>query len=420
MKTFTILSTIGVSATILAICAGCGPGDGCEVTLTCETGSGGDGAGGSGTGTGGEPGTGGGPEGGGGSGGVGGTGGAGGTGGGAGGTPLPELAPDQLAVGSAHGCVLKGPSDLRCWGSNANGQIGVGTTGGNFPDPVSVPNFGTAAAIGGGFQYTCAEMTTGTVQCWGDPVSDSVGSYPEHNSPTAVGGINSATRIKVGSGACALLADGSVWCWGDTRTLGQQCIPPNCATTMPAQVQTGAALLSGDGGSTCAVISGQGVWCWGQGPPSQANTLTDVQQLETSTAFNQHACARFGSGAVECWGANSFGQLGNGGGGDSAVPVSAQGITTAVDLALGTTHSCALLEDRTVACWGNGANGQLGNGGTSESSTAVAVSQLSDVVDIAAAGNRTCALLDDQSVWCWGDAFVTTDVWTTPMQVVSP
>jgi alpha-tubulin suppressor-like RCC1 family protein len=30
----------------------------------------------------------------------------------------------DLAVGQAHACVLLGTGEVRCWGSNANGQLG--------------------------------------------------------------------------------------------------------------------------------------------------------------------------------------------------------------------------------------------------------------------------------------------------------
>lgn len=68
-----------------------------------------------------------------------------------------------------------------------------------------------------------------------------------------------------------------------------------------------------------------------------------------------HSCAIYKNGPVrkvQCWGDNTYGQLGDGTTNDSSIPVDVLGITTAASVALGTDHSCVVLTDGTLKCSG--------------------------------------------------------------------
>ena len=88
------------------------------------------------------------------------------------------------------------------------------------------------------------------------------------------------------------------------------------------------------------------------------------------------------TGAVNCWGDNGNGQLGNGTTTDSLVPVAVAAFTdgsaTAVSITAGYFHTCALLNTGAVNCWGQNNSGQLGNGTTTNSSAPVAVAAFTD------------------------------------------
>ncbi|MGC9983152.1 MAG: hypothetical protein ABSF35_05905 [Polyangia bacterium] len=120
------------------------------------------------------------------------------------------------------------------------------------------------------------------------------------------------------------------------------------------------------------------------------------------------ACAVFFDGKVRCWGGDSAGELGDGQvrspGQSILVPTAVIGISNAKSIAAGFQHYCALLGDGTVHCWGANTSGQLGNGGYDNASTPTAVTGLvgAAVTAIAAGGNHTCALLSDSTVRCWG------------------
>ena len=73
-------------------------------------------------------------------------------------------------------------------------------------------------------------------------------------------------------------------------------------------------------------------------------------------AGDLHTCALLNTGAVNCWGNNSDGQLGNGSTTDSSAPVAVNAFTvgsaTAVSIAAGALHTCAVLNTGAVNCWG--------------------------------------------------------------------
>jgi alpha-tubulin suppressor-like RCC1 family protein len=122
-------------------------------------------------------------------------------------------------------------------------------------------------------------------------------------------------------------------------------------------------------------------------------------------------CALLFDGTIRCWGRNEYGQLGNGTtGGDSSVPVSVVGISTAIAVSVGQDHACAVLANGTIRCWGSNMWGQLGNGATQQEIRAaskipkpVEVLGISDAIAVSAGAYRTCAVLRGGSVQCWGE-----------------
>jgi hypothetical protein len=73
----------------------------------------------------------------------------------------------STGCGSYHQCALLNSGAVWCWGYNAYGQVGDGSTV-NRLTPVSVAGFSGAVAsiVTGGF-HSCALLTSGGVQCWG-------------------------------------------------------------------------------------------------------------------------------------------------------------------------------------------------------------------------------------------------------------
>jgi alpha-tubulin suppressor-like RCC1 family protein len=109
------------------------------------------------------------------------------------------------------------------------------------------------------------------------------------------------------------------------------------------------------------------------------------------------------------WGYNGYGELGNGSTTNSSVPVAVSmpsGVTF-VAISEGGAYSLAL--DSNGHAWGWGANfyGQLGNGSTGESSVPVQVMMPNGVtftaVSAASDGNTSLAVDSTGRAWAWGD-----------------
>jgi alpha-tubulin suppressor-like RCC1 family protein len=251
-----------------------------------------------------------------------------------------------LAVGGDHSCVVRG-GKVECWGSNYAGELGIG---GSSTGPQS-----------------CNDVDVG---CSLAPVA--VNGLSAHVDSVAAGGDET----------CALLAGGTVACWGmnDVGQLGDGSIsgPESCPGIGACSTTPG--VVSRVGGATAVATNGV------------------------------EACALLSSGAVECWGNNLDGELGNGtvananpgNAQGSPDPAMVSGLTRATAVAVGGDYVCALLLDGTVQCWGSNAVGQLGNGSTTNSTTPVPVSDVTGAAAIAAGGSHACALMADGAVVCWG------------------
>ena len=146
----------------------------------------------------------------------------------------------------------------------------------------------------------------------------------------------------------------------------------------------------------------------GNGPGTTAVTPQPVVGLPSGVTSvgvgNFFACALTAAGAVDCWGENDGGQLGDGLSTDSASPVAVSGLSSGVTaLSVGDNTSCALTTGGAVVCWGVGTQGQLGNGSNASSTVPVPVTGLSaGVTAIGAGGQVNCAVTASGGAKCWG------------------
>lgn len=121
-------------------------------------------------------------------------------------------------------------------------------------------------------------------------------------------------------------------------------------------------------------------------------------------AGGQHACVVRQRGQVDCWGAGTDGQLGDGTVISRSTIERVDGLDGASDVALGDRHTCALLATGggSVWCWGSNESGQLGDGTQTSRTAPVAVAGLTGITQIVAGGAFTCALDTAGAVICWG------------------
>jgi len=320
-----------------------------------------------------------------------------------------------VAQGDLHTCAILGTGEVKCWGYNTGGQLGLGDTrnrgdgagemGASLP-AVDLGTGRTAKAITAGGLHTCAILDNDTVKCWGINSQGQLGLGDTRNRGDSPGEMGDAlpvvdlgtnrTAVALTSGwahTCALLDDATVKCWGlndhgqlglgDTTQRGDQA--GQMGDALPA-------VALGAGRSVAAVDAGQ-----------------------------MHVCALLDDATVKCWGLNAQGQLGLGdtdSRGDT--PGELGDALPAVDLGTGRTvavlntgagHTCAILDDRTTKCWGHNVRGELGLGDTNnrgdaademgDALPAVNLGSGRAAVSLSAA-NRTCAILDNDDLKCWG------------------
>jgi len=349
-------------------------------------------------------------------------------------------------------CAVLASGAVKCWGDGGSGELGDGTTSASSV-PVSVTGITNASAvISGGANSYCAVLQTAAVECWGSGAFGQLGDGATTNSsvPLAVTGITEAASVTSdGAGTyCAVLTTGAVDCWGDNG-FGQLGDASTTNSSVPLAVTsiTNAASVSSDGDdSYCAVLTSGAIECWGanfSGELGNGTTTTSTVPVAVtgitnassiSYAGGESYCAVLATGAVDCWGANNFGQLGNGATTSSSVPVTVSGITNASAVSSdGDDSYCAVLASGSADCWGANFSGDLGNGTTMNSTVPVAVTGITSATAIAggihsAANNEHsyCAILATGAIDCWGsndfgelgDATMLTS--SVPVSVIQP
>lgn len=179
---------------------------------------------------------------------------------------------------------------------------------------------------------------------------------------------------------------------------------------------SGVVAIATGGYHTCALTTAGAVQCWGRNSNGQLgdsgntnhNTPQQVTGLTSGVAAiaagDYHTCARTTAGAVQCWGWNIFGQLGDGSYNSSNVPQPVTGLGSGVAaIEAGGNHTCAQTTTGALQCWGNNFYGQLGDGSKISSNTPQPVTGLASGVEAIAGGDyHTCALTTDGAAQCWG------------------
>jgi len=328
-------------------------------------------------------------------------------------------------AGSETSCAVISTGAVDCWGYGASGQLGNGTTT-NSDIPVSTGiTDGKAVADSYEGSSFCALLTTGGVDCWGQNSYGDLGDGSGTNSdvPESVVGLSNAVSVVGGEdNFCAVLSSGQIDCWGydGDGELGNGSTGTSSSVPVAVETITNASAVVGGLFYFCSLLANGGVDCWGQnsygqlgnGTTSASDVPVAVSGISTAksvTAGSESAsvCAVLTTGGVDCWGDNANGQLGNGTTTNAVAPVST-GLTDAKTLAedVETEGSavgfCALLTTGHIECWGDNVYGELGNKTTTASDVPVKVKKIKTADSIVGGDNAYCAVLASGSLDCWG------------------
>jgi alpha-tubulin suppressor-like RCC1 family protein len=333
----------------------------------------------------------------------------------------------QVLSGTSHTCALYDSGHVKCWGRDDVGQLGDDAALADSATPVLVSGITTATQIAAGANHTCARLSDSNVQCWGSDSNGQLGdsaAIADSATPVAVSGLTTAVSIGAGDRhSCAFISATSIKCWGadDVGQLGNGATTGNQGVPFAASgIASAADVVSGGPGSnhTCYRRSDNALRCFGSDSNGQLGNNTalanQVSRVTVSGVANAsairlgatHTCAMLTDATMKCWGSDASGQLGENDGSavNEPVPIVASGVTSVSSLALGQNHTCYRDTSSNVKCFGADASGELGNGDPLAGSEAAdSVSGVTTATSIGSGGAHSCIVLSTGVVQCWGD-----------------
>lgn len=124
----------------------------------------------------------------------------------------------SISAGDAHTCALTSSGSAYCWGNADQGRLGMGDPGALLhTSPQSVAGDLTFTAITAGEAHSCGLTVTGEAYCWGSNAGGrlGIGTTDLHSIvPAAVAGGLLFRSIDVGDHSCAVTTINQVYCWG--------------------------------------------------------------------------------------------------------------------------------------------------------------------------------------------------------------
>lgn len=319
-------------------------------------------------------------------------------------------APSSLSVGETQTCVVDAQHVASC-----TGKDGVS---------VRVP-LDAVVEIAAGNDHACARRDDGSVWCWGKNAFGQLGdgTREDRATPVRVAGVAAATSIAAGfARSCATTAQGALFCWGvasdDPHATLEEDAPVAATPAKVDGIDDAIAVTLG-AFHACALGRDGGVSCFGANYYGQlGDGTTDARDVAAKVAGVTHAiaiaagthhtCAIVATGAVNdgdvvCWGGDVAGQLGAPASPDGMrlAPAKIAGVHHARALAAGGDHTCVI--DTRARCWGWNDVGQVARGAEVVVRTPTAPSGTAGIVAIAASSQRTCGAKPDGTLACWGE-----------------
>lgn len=237
----------------------------------------------------------------------------------------------------------------------------------------------------------------------------------ETDSCTAGPMFTSITLTARENQTCAI-TDGKLRCWGNNQGL-------QLGFATPARVATPTAVDDGNwkrvslgGYHGCGITELDELKCWGNQSDGQTGqgggfdkapspviaSVGDGAWQEVSAGAQFTIAIR--GGALISFGNNSVGQLGVVGPLFSDNPLLIDDTHVWRAVSAGDAHACAITDDDDLYCWGQGGSGQLGLGNNEVAPVPTQVAAGTKWLAVSAGGLHTCAIeRETGSLNCWGD-----------------
>jgi alpha-tubulin suppressor-like RCC1 family protein len=332
-----------------------------------------------------------------------------------------ELLFGQVAAGYYHSCGLTIDGRAYCWGWNALGQLGDGTTTSPHERPTAVSTGLHFREVSAGFHHTCGLTTDDRIYCWGNNDDGELGdgTTTQRLKPVPVADGRHFRQVRAGfHHTCGLTLDKRAYCWG--RNTSGELGTGRGSALRPAAVAGGLRFFQLTAGNSfsCGKTTDYRGFCWGSNDNGQLGdgtttsrptprAVTGGLQFYQVSAGGSHTCGLTPANTVYCWGSNAGGALGDGiNYFRRLTPVKVVGGLYFRQVVAGQIYSCGLTRDSRAYCWGYNGSGQGGDGTTiTERWTPVAVAgglRFNAAIGVTAGGHHTCGLSTDQRVYCWG------------------
>ena len=227
----------------------------------------------------------------------------------------------DASAGNAHSAAVAEDGSVYTFGSNAQGQLGSGTFGGQA-QPAKISGVSAVRAIAAGARSTHALTADGQIYSWGNNSSAQLGTGTADSSASPVrtlapGSARYTAVVAAATHVAALASDGGLWVWGGNRfgQLGNGNIAvasdgtpkrvsfPDGSTARVTAVRLGFS-------STLALREDGTVWLWGEtrqgGTPTYSpQQMSGLPKIVAIAASGYSYSALGVDGSLWAWGRNA-------------------------------------------------------------------------------------------------------------------
>ena len=283
----------------------------------------------------------------------------------------------SVAAGENHSLAVKTDGSLWAWGRNNYGQIGDGT---NTERVLPIKIMDDVTSVAAGLYHSLAIKTDGSLWAWGrnnyGQIGDGAITTPtngipgeNYNKSKPVEIMNHVAFVTAGPAhSLAIKTGGSLWTWGLTE-YGAFVGDAESTKKTPTPVKVMDDAVSAAAGYYRNIIIKNDGTLWEiviDRSNSNNKTLTSPKKIMDNAASvsagNAHYFAIKEDGSLWAWGANSYGQLGDGTTSSKENPIKIMDNVASVSAGFG--QSLAIKTDGVLWAWGNNENGKLGDGTT--------------------------------------------------------
>ena len=299
----------------------------------------------------------------------------------------------QVSTGYDFTCAVSTANRAFCWGANTGhdgGQLGDGTTVLRRLRPVAVLGGHAFRQVTTGLYHSCGVTLNDRALCWGSNARGNLGNgtTAPGREPVPVAGSLRFRQVSAGwNYTCGVTTDDRAYCWG-LNTFGE--LGDSTRKTQrlqPVPVAGGRHFRQVDGGTrhTCGVSTDNRVYCWGWNIDGQiGDSRTNLYRLWPARPVTggltfrrveagDGSCGVTMTDVMYCWGQNQEGGVGDGTTTDRYAPVPVSGGHAFAQVATGLLYACGLTTASRAYCWGYNGTGALGDGSTINRLVPVAV-----------------------------------------------